>query len=181
MSTDEEGMQENPLENNKEDSKIARFDWSLKPLFVYMKSTSGINLNVIGNRRNAVGFLFPIFGLLAIFCNLAINGPCAFQINKKDQDWGFRKHHRHESPFKVAESDQYSMLRIVSSVCRMGFFSAMPLVHLTFMAYVFLTKNWKHLMVALDSINHTMKLSKEFHQKCRRHCYAVIFLFVLVT
>ena len=103
MSTVEDGRREYSSEKkNNKTSKFAQFDWSLKPLIVCIKFISGINLNVIKRRSpssNAVCFLVPMFGLLVIFCKLAINGPCAFQINQKSQNWGENLNDRNESPF----------------------------------------------------------------------------------
>ena len=160
---------------------MAKFEWSLRPLTVCMTIVLGLNLDIDKKPSIAIRFLVPVLGVFVILCSLAINGPCAFQLNQKSQSFGSDLGEDYESAFQVVNIDTNSLLRIVSYVCRFGFFLAAPLVHLTFMANVLLTRNWRDLIETLRQIQKEAKLSKEFHLKCRRQCFVFIFLLFLVS
>ena len=150
----------------------SKFDWSLKPLTVSMTFALGLNLNCSSKKSIIIRFLAPVLGFFAIFCNLAVNGPCGF---------GFI-FYSYNSPYGNAfvrvSGNALSLLDFVRTICTAGFFLSIPLVHLILIINALLAKNWENVWFSLEKIQEKMKLDQEFHRKC--HCCIILVLLILV-
>ena len=119
--------------------------------------------------------MVPILGISVALCNLAVNGPCAVGRFLED----FKSYYG--NAFVMIANDPYALMDFVESVCMAGFFLATPLIHLTLMVNVLLTKNWTKLWLNLEKIQQNMKLNEEFYCKCRLHCFIILGLLILVN
>ena len=126
--------------------------------------------------RKASRFLLPAFGFFVIAFHLLANSTCSSIIDLGTAGW----ERLYESPFTYVAAQEYSLVGLVSFVCRSILFLSAPAIHLVFIANVLLIGNWKELWIFLVKIEKKLKLNMEFHNKCRRHCFVALVVFFLV-
>ena len=160
------------------DNNIKSFDWSLKPLTIFLKFL-GIPLNFTkeGASHKIVAIFVSFFGLCIIGSNFAFNSQRGIEIDQLD----FMKEVQNfESPFLYFKKNPHGLIKLVKLISEMIFFCYVPFIHAVFILVVLLDPNWKKLIGLLEKVQKKMKLDEEFHRKCRRHCFAAfISLFVV--
>ena len=154
------------------------FDWSLKPLTLWMRFNLGCNLNVSKRTNNAVRFTVPLLGFFYFFFNLVVNGPCG--LFSESAKFDETKKNRIENQFGINLMTKREIVLLFSDVIKFSTFLSVSLIHLIFMSNVFLTSCWNDFWSILQRIQRKMKLDEEFHRKVRRHCLVGILLLILV-
>ena len=158
-------------------SKVKQFDWSFKPLTLFLKFL-GIPLNFSSNSNRKTTICVSLLGCFIILANLVLNGPRGLEI--KRFQW-MQEISKFESPFLYFKAHPYGVIKLVKIMSDMIFFSYVPTIHIIFsMSAVLWSRNWTELILMLSTIQQKLKLSKEFYRKCHRQCIFAMFLLTLV-
>lgn len=143
-----------------------KFEWSFKPIILLL-DLFGIQLRVSSFRRSSIvrGTLISI-GILMLLTNILINHVSFVYIFTKNLAG------RSSKPKGTAAFLNTVFGISVKVILSMG-------IHLVFMIYSF-TSTWKDLWDLLLEIQKEMKLPASFYKDCRKHCYFLLLLLILV-
>ena len=125
----------------------------------------------------SVPFLLPALGLLLIICHLAVNSPCGLYSNKivyADEST------RLEEKKLKKETDKRDIFELIDDFCRFSLFLSTPIIVLTFIANMVLTKNWRNLVRLFEKIQRRMELERSFRRKFVHHFLVIMFFLILV-
>ena len=166
------------MQKQKQEEKN-RFQWSLKPLTVGLIFV-GIPLNVLLTKRSKLfSSIVALLGSVIVSSNFFFNGSRGIEMAqlKFMEDTKL-----FESSFVYFRFNSFGLIKLVKVISEMIFFCYVPIIHIAFMLSVLFDPNWKKLISLLDKIQMEMKLDEEFHGKCRRQCFMILFmLFIAVS
>ena len=152
-----------------------QFQWSLQPLII-CANVLGIPINVSRSNKRIV-LLVTLVGCGIIASNLVLNGPRGIDVSRLDWMQDVAKFNNPWAYFKV---NPFGIIKLVKIISEMIFFCYVPVLHLTLTAMFLRSHQWKKFVVFLDTIQREMKLSQEFHRKCRMRCFLGVFYLILV-
>ena len=154
--------------------QVNHFGWSLKPLVVCLKFV-GIPTNFSNANKSSTKFVL-IF-LVIVIANVVINCPRGVDARQLD----FMKEVLNfDSPFLYFRANPQGLILLVTAIAEIIFFCYVPVIHVAFLLTVLFDPNWKKIVGLLEKIQLEMKLSEEFHKKCRLQCnFALVQLFLV--
>ena len=156
------------------------FDWSLKPILWSMKILAGAPIGIVrakSKRSLAASFIIILLGFAIHISNICINGPRVLNPNRF---FWMKEIQNFDSPFSFFRDFPDALLQFVIDITTVVFFFTIPVIHLFFFFTTLLSRKWIDLASALKKIQNEMKLSKEFHRKCRKLCFIALYLLFLV-
>ena len=161
------------------DEKIKKFQWSLKPLIIFLKCV-GISLNISDENLHGkvfVPIIVSLLGFCIILANLYLNGPRGIEYGSLE--W-MKDIQNYESVFIYFYFNSFAIVKLVKIISNIIFFCYVPLIHFTFILSVLWQSNWSELKSLLRKIQNKMKLNEEFHRKLRWQCFTALLLLFLV-
>lgn len=150
------------------------FQWSFKPLILCMKFV-GIRLDSTKSSKSVLVKIWtPFLGLIIVFLNVSVNhaifvGKFNFMSFAADS----------ESSAEFFRKYPNGLIELVKGVAVISLFTLTPLVHLIFISNELMARQWDIMWDVLQKIQ--AKLHTGFHRKCRKHCFVVLCLLVLVS
>jgi len=167
LKTESEKKINNDDSNNKNNS----FEWGLRPLITF-SMLFGLNLNKSQVQTKINFVVKTIFGLALLILNLVFNGITFWHT--------FSKHVIIGRPvLKTGKINDTAS--IINSLIGIFIITFLPIgVHLCFVWSSLLTSRLTTLWETLMQIQEEMKLGRIFYKKCRRCCWIVLGLLILV-
>ena len=167
------------LEIKMDKKKMNNFDFSLKPLTICLKFL-GIPLNFTkkGTSAKIIAILVSLFGCCIIGANFDLNSQRGIEIDQLDF---MKKVQEFDSPYLYFEKNSFGLIKLIKTISEMIFFCYVPFIHAVFIVTILFDPNWKKLIGLLEKIQREIKLDKEFHRKCQRHCFAALISLSIVS
>lgn len=148
-------------------------EWSLKPI-TYFLIITGIPTYDGRKTKWFYRFLINFIVALSIFCNVFYNGKSF--VNDLSKLWDRTKQETSHLDHNM------KILKFVHSLIQTSFRNVFPLsIQILFFVEFYLTGRWQQILNCITELDLTeKKFPKKFYYRCRKRCYVMIFISLLV-